>query len=316
MSSPVSNIIRTTLHKRPYNILCLPYNGQLEHSMCRSNDRYYGTKNSQLINFPDIWELPHNFIELPDNPDNFPLWLDVDMVVCNSHTKQYEIAQNLIKRMHIPLVLIDHTIARIKVENLEQIKQKDPNSITVAVNPNIQEFWKSDFLLNYSIPNLQINKEKKEKAVVIGNFSFVDKEFLDTLKYHCPYPIEIYGKDPLITQPIRDLAHYYEIFQENMFYIQMGDTDFVSTHLLHAMSAGCVVLGSGQSAKIIEEGQNGYITNNVEDVSRILSYFQKGQLVNTGQMASQFIQQEYSQDKFDKQWNLILEKVGKHVYRR
>jgi hypothetical protein len=297
MKSCVHNIIRNaTNNKDIKNILITPYNSYFELSLCEFTPHNYYLLNNSVLN-------PHDRLFcLPNNLNDWPPFLDLDLIICNDIVSQINICTQLSTQLHIPMVIVHHQCAQsfIKKEDMYILSKNYEKAKRVVVHPLINQSWAADFTcIPYGIESNTItNKAQENKILILGNFDANSKHIIGYIKQHSSLPITIIDNNVTQTQ-ISKYLYTHKIFL-NLF----NETD-INPIMLQAMAEQCVVVSTNSplNASIISNGINGYIANSIEE---IVGYAHSRHPTDMGSKAQDTIRKYFNEESFKYQWNSLI----------
>jgi len=115
MSNPVASIVRAAVRKKgePLNIISFPTHERYQSGLAKCNANFYLLRAAGIKDWTTKYApLPDNHILLDPNKGDkqLPLEVDFDLVLSQNKFGQFQWAQELSRRYHLPLVSLEHTL--------------------------------------------------------------------------------------------------------------------------------------------------------------------------------------------------------------
>ena len=115
MLSPVSSITRASARRinDPLNILTFPTHERYETLLCKTGHNFYAYRAEGIKDWnTNNAAIPENYTLLdPTLGDKqIPAYLDFDLVLSQNKFGQFQLAEPIAKRFHLPLVSLEHTL--------------------------------------------------------------------------------------------------------------------------------------------------------------------------------------------------------------
>ncbi len=316
MSIPTNNVIRSATRKEtdPLNILWFPYDGIFETFLCQYTlHNYYGGNDLTYIPWETSLFPPTNFYVLQAH-NSFSMDIDFDLVVCNNRMHQYDKAKALSTILHIPLMVIEHSLAPeiMKVEDRHIIKEQKQADFYFVTHDNINESWNTNYkVIPYGIPNYYQEQEKIDQIILAGNFLEQDYPKLKQIIENSPIPIKVYGNNPGLSDTCSH-GTFIEELKKSKYFLNATTTTVAPLMMLMAMSAGCIPVTNVNTFtdKFIQDVGLTFI--NQQDISDCL----KEELSVEPKQINQIIMDQFSHTSFLSSWHLFFESIYSHVYTR
>ncbi len=318
MTSPVKNIARSASQKESLNILSFICDGYFDTMLCDAlpQHNFYGPINDGSR--PVGWNFtlcpqPSNFHYVPNfNQSNITSTIDFDLIICHDRTSQYDMAKQLANMLHINIIIAEHIANTDPIDLISMIpllkKTKNDTNIFVA---NVADQLKiSGQIIRYGIPNLY-HEDKKDQIAILN----IEQKIIDDIQPHLNTPIILRDINTLTSQ------QYFSLLQESKFYFNLeAETTKLQLPVLHAMSAGCVVVSMSSPAinDLITHGENGIIIGGMEELLTLFKWkdIDKLETEKISKAANQYIVENYSSEQFSQKWQAALMETANKTYVR
>ena len=335
--SPVSSITRsaTRSFNEPLNILTFPTHERYETLLCKTGHNFYSYRAKGIKDWnPNNGKVPENYILLDPKvgEDQIPKYVDFDLVLSQNKFGQFQLAHPLAKKMHVPLVSLEHTLP---VPNWSPEVLQGTRSMRGDVNVFISE---------YSIRGWGWEKANDTKVITHGVDTdlfcpnpFVEKEthLLSVVNdwinrdWCCGFgiwqrvskglPVRVVGDTPGLSESAASIEDLVKEYQSSRIFLNTSTISPVPTALLEAMACGCAVVTTATCMipEVVQDGVNGFITNDEEEMKhRLVDLLNDEDLAKKmGDAARETIVQRYSQDLFVEKWLSTLHNASKTCFR-
>lgn len=328
---PITSILRAA-SRRPdekLNILCFPTHERVNTNMAATGHSFYGwqvlgakTWNTTFAQVPDNYTIIHS-----DDVEDVMNMVVFDLVMSENKFTQYQLSKQIADAYNIPLITLEHCLP-------------DPNSPPSTMHALRSMTGNVDvFISNYS---RQKWGWEQEQGVVIEHGVDTDlfKPDPDTVRWthimaavnkwterdrECGFtywkevtdglPVLVIGDTPGLSRPASGVDELVFRYQTSQIFINTAQISPVPTTLLEAMSSGCACVSTANPMveSIIEDGVNGFITN---DKVRMRSVLER--LLNNpdecralGMAARQTIIDRFSLPRFVGDWNRVFREALK-----
>jgi len=230
MTSPIDNLISQSLNK-PLNVLVYSFNGCFEHYLSKAcpQHNFYCLQNTVKIRWDqDLWGINNNMY-VSVAPIQHVVF---NCVLCNdvSHHKS---AQTFSRMLHVPLILMEHAITRNPDHNIGA----DYHYVSHKIIDSSAQ------VVPYGVTKMDETK-KKHQMVIISDFSQRDMMIIHDLINKSPIPVKVFGQNAGLSKPIESFDKYKSVLEESLVYLHLTSDINIPTNVLHAMSAGCVVIAN------------------------------------------------------------------------
>ena len=127
------------------------------------------------------------------------------------------------------------------------------------------------------------------------------------------------GDTPGLSKPASSTKELVAAYQNSKIFLNTSTISPVPTVLMEAMSCGCAVVSTATCMipEIIENGVNGFISNNPEELKHYLVDLLNDENLakEIGKNARKTITEKHSASKFVNRWNEVLESSSKVIFR-
>ena len=127
------------------------------------------------------------------------------------------------------------------------------------------------------------------------------------------------GDTPGLSKPAASIEELVATYQNSRIFLNTSTISPVPTALMEAMSCGCAVVTTATCMipEIIENGVNGFISNDPEELKQYLVDLLNNEDLakKIGSNARNTITEKYSTSKFVDSWNRTLEISSQFIYR-
>ena len=313
----VNNIIRsvqriTDTSTNKFNIL----------TICRNNEKY--------INL--LCQSPHNWYVLDSHPWNsliarrpenlFTLTAHsnpLDCIVCYARAEQYEEAQNIASKFHIPIVLVDMcSQPLIRPHNIvETLQPRNPASLyrkpalSISGSSSIQESWNKDSVSVVIPIGIDTNIYKPEQdlnevLISIDNNvnSQVGAEISNRLIGYRILPTDHEDIETSITV---NKTHYF-----------INTQSTVTIKTLEAMAAANVVIciKNQDTETIIEHEKTGILIDSLDSLGPVVEYLEKSKDLKSkiGNAARKKVISDHPLEDFISKWTNVFTMIKASFY--
>lgn len=325
MHPSVGSIIKNSIRKNneKLNILTFSTHERYQSNMSDINADFWVINNTNIKG----WNL--NFSEIPKNHyllnniyslSDVPVYINFDIVLSQSRFSQFEFAKKIARYFRIPLVSLEHTVMNEMT--------KDFISMNGDFNVFISEFsaksWKinKDYsVIEHGIDNTVFHNKnlKRQNEILSVVNDWINRD------YECGFklwkqitenlPTKVVGDTPSLSKPAKNTEELVDFYNRSSIFLNTSIHSPIPTTLLEAMSCGCCVVTTSNEmiSKVINNGENGFISNNKEELKKYLNLcLNNADLCKEiGKNARQTIIEKFSIKDFTENWNNVLRKCIK-----
>lgn len=332
MSNPVASITRAAT-RRPgerLNVLTFATHERWQSGLTNCNANFYmfdaGIKAWNHAFAP----LPANHFLLDGKLGDYqvPAELSLDVVLAQS-VVHMPIATTLSKRLHLPLVRMEHTLThpswpKAYIENLRNLpchilvtcsdyNRKDwgfPDTALVIHHGIDTDFWTPDD----SVP-------RKAHAISVVN-DFINRD------YACGYniwkdvvkniPYQIVGETPGLSKAAAGPEELRQFYRQSLVYLNTTLISSAPVSPLEAMACGCAVVSTDTTTMpvVIEHGVNGFLGHTPEELAETCQMLLADPDLcrRIGQNARKTVVERFSVPRFVEEWDDLLNKAANIPY--
>lgn len=298
MSNCTRNIIRNAIKgdNEVRNIFIAPSTNIFEYILSRyTKYKYFTIKNNIEMQHANLQYLSADIAQ-------WPVYLDLDLIICNDIVQQLDLCTQYSRRFHIPLIIIHHQPANsfIKKEDMYILLQNNQQNTRISIDENINKSWYANFpIIPYGLPELNQSFSIKNKALLMCDIIPDMAPSVQALKQKLG--------DKLTVINLRDaykLNDLFQIIQEHEIFINIAKQEYIDIFMLIAMACGKTILSHAISKDIIKDGENGYIINNLE---QIVKHVNGSPPKFIGSNATYTIRSEFPINNFTSSWETLID---------
>jgi len=328
--SPVSYITRAATLKdnEPLNILTFVTHERYEPNLCKTGHNFYAYTGEGIRD----WNT--NYAPIPDNycildkglgGKQIPLHLDIDLIISQNILAHYDLAQGISQYLNIPIINIHHTLPppAWKKEELQSLSSK-VGVFDVYITDHNLKVWdinpKNSKVIYHGIDSTFWKPAKKTKR---GSYALSVVNDWINRDWCCGYsvwkeatagiPVKAIGNTPGLSQPASSLEDLRDNYNSCGLFVNTSTYSPIPMSLLEAMSCGCAVVSTATCAipEIIENGVNGFATNDISEMKEYISAILKDEKLrdSLGKEARKTILNKFSIKRFADEWNKIFYEV-------
>jgi len=332
--SPVSYITRAATLKdnEPLNILTFVTHERYEPNLCKTGHNFYAYTGEGIRD----WNT--NYAPIPDNycildkglgGKQIPLHLDIDLIISQNIVAHYDLAQGISQYLNIPIINIHHTLPppAWKKEELQSLSSK-VGVFDVYITDHNLKVWninpKNSKVIYHGIDSNFWKPAKKTKR---GSYALSVVNDWINRDWCCGYsvwkeatagiPVKAIGDTPGLSQPASSLEDLRDNYNSCGLFVNTSTYSPIPMSLLEAMSCGCAVVSTATCAipEIIENGVNGFATNDISEMKEYISAILKDEKLrdSLGKEARKTILNKFSIKRFADEWNKIFYEVANNA---
>lgn len=332
MQNPIDSILRAASRgKEPLNILTFVTHERFEPNLCLTNHNFWSLYGQQTRGWnTKVSPIPKNYKILPmSNNMMWPDHIKFDLVLSQNKFGHIQIAKDLCKQMHLPLIHLEHTMPMPgwSPEHLNQLKSLTATE-TVFITEYSRDFWgyKEDeaSVIEHMIDGEVFcpkNELKENYCLQVCN-DFINRDL------PCGYsvwervtaglPRKVLGDTAGLSNGCNSLEEMVCEFQKASIYINTSQYSPIPMSVLEAMACECAVVSSATCMipEIIENGVNGFVSNDEKQLREYLQTLLHDPNLarEMGAKARETVLQRFSKDKFLNGWNQLFKKVANQAY--
>lgn len=322
-NNTVDRLISITNKEKPekYNILTFPTHERYESELCKTGHNFYALniKNMKKWNVEQT-KVPTNYHILPD--DQLCDYLNYDFILVQSKFGQFQVAQNINQTLSLPIVCLEHTLPTpetISKDQLEQMRNMR-GDVNVFISDFSKKAWGLDGIIVHHGVDTKIfapqDNPKNSKILTVAN-DFINRDYClnysgwkrvtDSLE------TRVIGETKGLSEPAKSIEDLVDEYNSCSVYFNSSTLSPIPTSLLEAMACGCAVVSTATCMipDIIQNGKNGYISNDEKELRYYLQHIINDEMVRKtlGQNARQTIIDMFSEEGFINTWNSIFDNI-------
>jgi|TARA_B100000085_G_scaffold271348_1_gene284715 glycosyltransferase involved in cell wall biosynthesis len=323
----VRNITRSAHRPEKLNILTFATHERYEENLCKTGHNFYS------LAIGKTWDT--DYAPIPDNyhiVNAIPDYVDFDLILthtsCDRMFKAHQALTGLDvlqgNKTGIPILRHTHVLPDIRFDvpdqasafckypsdknsfiseyNMTQWNMSRATSASVVEHGVDTDFWKPDDSVKRDNVCLSVVNDWPNRDWCCG-FNLWRQTTQDL-------PVRVFGKSPGFSEPANSTEHLREIYQSSRIFYNTSLHSPVPSVLLEAMSCGCAVVSTNNCMipEIIENGKNGLVSNNPQELRGCLELLLKNQDLakELGDNARKTIVEKYNLERFVNNWNNIL----------
>lgn len=326
--SPVTAITRAASHTGPLNILTFPTHERYETNLCKTGHNFYAYQADGIKEWnTDYGPVPPNYHLLKKElgPKQIPLHIDFDLVLSQNKFGQFQIADQLARQLHLPLVSLEHTLpfpgwSQEKKNELANMR----GNINIFISNYSTKQWNMEGdVIRHCVDTKMFHPKDgyREKRVLSVVNDWINRDWCCGFKIWerviKGLPVCPVGATPGLSQAAPSMDALVNFYQDSQVFINTSTISPVPTALLEAMACGCAVVSTDNCMipEIIEHGVNGFMTNNEEEMrSYVIKLLNDSELANElGKAARKTILEKCDPDRFVDDWNKLFNKARQVV---
>jgi glycosyltransferase involved in cell wall biosynthesis len=303
-----------------YNILTFPTHERYETQLCKTGHNFYALniKDGKKWNESQT-PIPHNYYILPEN--QACEYINYDFILVQSRYWQYEVASQLNRNLQIPMIVLDHTLPpEISENKLKSLKGMVGN-INVFISEFSQNSWKihdNATVIHHGIDSDMFTPKSiaREKYILTVANDFIKRNYCLHYDLWCELtdglPNKVVGETEGLSKSASSLSELVDEYNKCQVYFNTSTTP-IPMSLLEAMACGCAVVtvDASMMPEIIENGVNGFITNDKDELKKHLTeLLNNDDLRETlGNNARKTILEKFSEQAFLNKWNSVFDNI-------
>lgn len=307
---------------KKYNILTFNTHERYQTQVAKTGHNFYAFNfDGGKDWFDKHAPMPSNYYQLPKN-SMYP-GIVFDFIFVNSKFGQFQTASQINQRLQLPMVVLEHTLPLPNWPN-EQLRmfQNMKGDINVFITEYSKRQWGMSGDVIYHSIDTDLFKPiegewiRKNQVLTVAH-DFIKRDY--ALNYYGweritkGLPRVVVGDTPGLSKQSESVEDLVKTYQESLIYINPSVLSPVPTSMLEAMACGCAVVSTAtcEIPNIIENGVNGFLSNNEEELRMIINkLLENSELASKiGQNARKTILEKFSEQKFIDSWNTVFNKV-------
>jgi glycosyltransferase involved in cell wall biosynthesis len=333
---------RSQRTENPLNILTFPTHERYETQLAKTGHNFYAFQHpkAKRWNYNQLLP-PKNYHILIDN--GLPEYIDYDMMLVQSKFGQFQLGYEINKTLGIPMIVLEHTLPTPNVmpkEKIDSMREMIGNVNVFISEYSMREWGISNGLVIHhgldtetfnpeatyedgSSLDRWINEGGSQNAQQRGNYILTVANDFKNRDYCLNYKgwervtkglnTRVIGDNPGWTLSAESTEALAAEYAHAGVYFNSTTISPIPTTLLEAMACGCPVVSTATCMipQIIKNGYNGFISNDEDELHKYLvNILNNKELANElGRNARKTIIEQFSEDRFIKDWNYLFQKV-------
>lgn len=305
---------------KPYNILTFPTHERYETQLSKTGHNFYALniKDGKKWNESQT-PIPHNYHILPEN--SVCEFLNYDFILVQSRYWQYEIASKINRGLQLPMIVLDHTLPPEISENQLELLRRMVGNVNIFISEFSQKSWgieDNSMVIHHGIDSelFTTTGVAREKHILTVANDFIKRNYCLHYDLWCELtddlPTRVVGETEGLSKSASSLSELVEEYNKCQVYFNTSTTP-IPMSLLEAMACGCAVVtvNASMMPEIIENGVNGFITNDKDELKKYLTeLLENNELRETlGNNARKTIVEKFSELAFIEKWNSVFDNI-------
>jgi glycosyltransferase involved in cell wall biosynthesis len=303
-----------------YNILTFPTHERYETQLCKTGHNFYALniKDGKKWNESQT-PIPNNYHILPEN--QVCEYINYDFILVQSRYWQYELVSKINRNLQLPVIVLDHTLPPDISENQLESLRNMVGNVNIFISEFSQKSWGVDYNANVIHHGIDSNlfaptNITREKHVLTVANDFIKRNYCLHYDLWCELtgdlPNKVVGETEGLSKSASSLTELVEEYNKCQVYFNTSTTP-IPMSLLEAMACGCAVVtvDASMMPEIIENGVNGFITNDKDQLKKYLvELLNNDDLRETiGNNARKTILEKFSEQTFLNKWNSVFDNI-------
>lgn len=327
MFSQVATIVHRAKNKDKLNILCMDTHEAYQTNLCKTGHNFFSLYSPEQKKWDEKYRpVPENYHRIIDPVEQNHLQNGVffDLVLSQNKFGQFQLLYNIAKKIHAPLVSLEHTLPLPNWPHFESAKAMR-GDFNIYLSEYSKSKWESDGELIHNCVDISTffpaETPKGSHALSIVN-EWKSRD------YFCGYNLwkQVTSDIPTVvrgdndwTTPTKDIDELVFEYRSAPVFLNTSLNSTCPTTVLEAMSCGTPVVTTATTMlpEIIEHGVNGFITNEPAELNKYTKM-----LINDldlsrklGYNARKTIEERFSLESFIEKWNCLFDKTREFVFR-
>ena len=324
MSNQTLSIInKATKVKEKYDILTFDTHERYQTQLCKTGHNFYSFRYEDCKEWDDTYApKPDNYYVLP--PNTIMNGLDFDFILSQSKFGQFQTAHRINEVLRLPTISLEHTLPIPSwPESQTQMFRQMVGDINVFISEYSIREWNMQGkheVIHHSVDSeVFCPKEVQftnDILSVVNDFSNRDYccNYNGWIRITADFNVKLVGtSEEGLSKPAESVEDLVNEYNTSKVFLNTSTVSPIPTTLLEAMSCGSAVVSTATCMipEIIENGVNGFISNDEEELkSYITQLLQDEELRTTiGKKARETILTKFSEEKFINNWNNIFKKA-------
>jgi len=323
LNNSVKRLIHIANKPRPekYNILTFPTHERYETQLAKTGHNFYSFHMPKFKKWnSEQLPIPPNYYVLPE--ESICDYIDYDMILVQSKFWQFQVAQQINQHLHLPILCLEHTLPTPQTLSKENISsmQHMLGDINVFISEYSMNAWNiknNVVVIHHGVDTntfRPLDIQKSNYILTVAN-DFINRDYC--LNYSGwkrvtdGLPIRLVGDTKGLSSSAPSTDALVQEYNQCGVYFNSSTLSPIPTSLLEAMACGCAVVSTAtcMMPEIITNGENGYISNDEEELKSYLKLIIENDDLRKklGDNARQTILDKFSEQDFINNWNQLFD---------
>lgn len=335
MHNPITSFIRQAKRNldEPLNILTFPTHERYETGLAMTGHNFYAYRAQGIKDWNNNYgRCPDNYMLLDPNlgQNQIPEYVEFDLILSQNKFGQFQIAYPLSYYMNLPLVSLEHTLPMTQwTPAIRQQLREARGHINVFISEYSLGEWgwddRGDTTVIHHMVDTDVFNPPLEEGIRLPREQHILSVVNDWInRDHCcnfqgwqritqGLPVRVVGDTPGLSKPASSIDTLVNEYRTSRVFLNTSTVSPIPTSLLEAMACGsaCVSMATCMIPEIIENGVNGFISNDENELRRYCEL-----LLNDQQLANkiahngvQTIRTRFNKETFINNWNNVFRSV-------
>lgn len=335
MPCAVGSITRASSRREgePLNILTFPTHERYETGLCKTGHNFFAVRGPGIKDWNTTYApLPPNYTlgDPTKGGGQIPVEMDFDLVLSQNKFGQYQVAVQLARQLHLPLVSLEHTLPMQEWSEGQLKKMRDMRGdLNVFISEYSRQRWgwaEDDALVVHHGIDTNLFRPGDEARRRTHALSVVND--WRNRDWCCGFnlwaeatrglPVRVLGDTPGLSQPAASPEVLAAEYRTSLVFVNTSLVSPIPTALLEAMASGCGVVTTSNCmiGEVIRHGENGLLADTPAYIRRCVERLlnRPAEAIALGRAARQTVLDRFSMGKFVAGWDAIFRRAADIVY--
>jgi len=326
MGSVASSILKAVNHTdRKLNILCINESESFQVMLAATNHNFYFLQHPQLRGWnQQIRSIPPNCIILSGQEihDQIKRDLSFDLILCQNRINQFQILWAIARQISCPIIIAENNLSNPNINPaIVEALANQPYNLNIFNSEFLANSWgfdiEDDDVINipYGIDTTFFDgwRGGDGKILTIVNQYPQNNDvtgFNIWGEVTNGFQVNPWGFSPNFSNTTKNQEHLLDLYRKASVFLNTSSWKACPKPLLEAMAVGCPVVTTATTilTDIIEDGVNGFITNDIEKMKKNINQLIDDPILSKrlGSQARKTIKNKFNIDNFCNIWNVSL----------
>lgn len=319
---------------RPLNVLTFPTHERYESGLCLTGHDFFAVRGPGIKDWNATYApVPKNYRLLDPSKGSrqLPTEADFDLVLCQNKSGQYNVASQLSRQLHLPLVCLEHTLPPpVWGPGQLEAARRVAGHVNVFISEYSRGRWGWDAsgaaVVRHGVdsglfsPGVAPFADRKPNALSVVN-QWASRDWC------CGYslwreataglPVAVVGDNPGLSAPAAP-AELAAAYRGSRVFVNTSLVSPIPTALLEAMACGCAVVTTENCmiGEVVRHGENGLLANTPAEIRSAVERL----LVDPvgaealGRRARETVLRDFAMSRFVREWDALLRGAAEIVY--